>query len=321
MSLRRALQIILENYEVETNNPITNNWLANYLRKDAAEAVGESLHDHNTALKVTGSPGQGVWAGVPWIACFYSVITESATSGFYVVYLFNSKAKTVTLSLNQGTTAVRAEYGTKKSFDVLRDNAALIRHRLNDLIEGFDSSAINFGLSKPLPRGYEAGHAFGYTYNLVDLPSENTLVDDLNRICKAYLKLAYRGGLAPSNNINGTTEDDEALEKSLSVDETKRYRNHRRIERNPKAAKLAKKGRPAICEACSFQFSATYGELGEGYIEAHHLRPLSSLNEGESVLYNASDFALLCANCHRMIHRLDDPSNITKLKKIIGSHS
>jgi hypothetical protein len=37
-------------------------------------------------------------------------------------------------------------------------------------------------------------------------------------------------------------------------------------------------------------------------------RPNSSLEEGSVITYNAaSDFAVLCSNCHRMIHRSKDP--------------
>jgi NAD(P)H dehydrogenase (quinone) len=43
-----------------------------------------------------------------------------------------------------------------------------------------------------------------------------------------------------------------------------------------------------------------------------HLRPIATLEEGVAVTYDVvADFAVLCANCHRMIHRTDDPSNLS----------
>jgi predicted HNH restriction endonuclease len=33
----------------------------------------------------------------------------------------------------------------------------------------------------------------------------------------------------------------------------------------------------------------------------------------------AEDFAVLCANCHRMIHRSDDPSNLSLFKKNLAA--
>lgn len=54
------------------------------------------------------------------------------------------------------------------------------------------------------------------------------------------------------------------------------------------------------CEACGFDFQATYGKRGEGFIECHHTKPVSQLVIGETT--SLAELVLLCANCHRMIH-------------------
>jgi len=54
------------------------------------------------------------------------------------------------------------------------------------------------------------------------------------------------------------------------------------------------------CEACGFDFERIYGEHGHGFIECHHLKPMSQLTAETRT--NLEDLALLCANCHRMIH-------------------
>jgi putative restriction endonuclease len=56
------------------------------------------------------------------------------------------------------------------------------------------------------------------------------------------------------------------------------------------------------CQICGFNFEVTYGEHGKGYIHVHHLRPLSEVREGHHP-NPKSDFAVVCANCHSMIHR------------------
>jgi 5-methylcytosine-specific restriction protein A len=66
-------------------------------------------------LLVEGSPGQGNWAAVPWISVFDPVITTSATSGYYVVYLFHATKPIVHLSLNQGATKVREDFKDRAS--------------------------------------------------------------------------------------------------------------------------------------------------------------------------------------------------------------
>ena len=69
------------------------------------------------------------------------------------------------------------------------------------------------------------------------------------------------------------------------------------------------------CEACGFDFHETYGELGKGFMEAHHKTPLSE-QEGE-VVTTIDQLALLCANCHRMIHLQEDVSDIQLFQKLL----
>jgi 5-methylcytosine-specific restriction enzyme A len=84
------------------------------------------------------------------------------------------------------------------------------------------------------------------------------------------------------------------------------FRAHRSRERNrtliARAKAVALRRHHALrCEACDFEFEATYGKLGAGYIECHHVIPISKLSPGETT--KLTDVALLCSNCHRMVHR------------------
>jgi 5-methylcytosine-specific restriction protein A len=45
---------------------------------------------------------------------------------------------------------------------------------------------------------------------------------------------------------------------------------------------------------------------------------MASLEEGAVVAYDVlTDFAVLCANCHRMIHRTDDPSDLNAFRALL----
>lgn len=77
-----------------------------------------------------------------------------------------------------------------------------------------------------------------------------------------------------------------------------RERSGALVERRKKQA-LAENGVLA-CEACGFNFSIRYGKLGSGLIEVHHKTPVHSLTAGQTT--KLADLALLCANCHRVIH-------------------
>lgn len=91
------------------------------------------------------------------------------------------------------------------------------------------------------------------------------------------------------------------------------YGLHRRRERSA-AAVARKKRSPAICEVCAFDFAAQYGEHGRGFIECHHVRPLAETDVRRTL---TEDLALVCANCHRMLHRGTPPPSIEELRKIV----
>lgn len=86
------------------------------------------------------------------------------------------------------------------------------------------------------------------------------------------------------------------------------WKKHRKIERNTLLVKKAKEyfiqenGR-LYCEVCGFNFEDKYGDLGTDYIEAHHKIPLSKTG---STITSYNDLLMVCANCHRMIHRSEE---------------
>ena len=80
-------------------------------------------------------------------------------------------------------------------------------------------------------------------------------------------------------------------------------RENRSAGRKTKKKKLQvkKKNGQLECEACGFNFHIVYGKLGEDYIECHHTIPISKMLPGATTSLN--DLILLCANCHRMVHK------------------
>lgn len=77
-----------------------------------------------------------------------------------------------------------------------------------------------------------------------------------------------------------------------------RERDRKLVEAKKKEA-LKKHGRLS-CEVCGFDFSSKYGPAGNGIIDIHHTTPVHTLVQGQKT--RLEDLALLCANCHRMVH-------------------
>jgi 5-methylcytosine-specific restriction protein A len=101
-------------------------------------------------------------------------------------------------------------------------------------------------------------------------------------------------------------ENDETSETNSVKEGQVLYKLHKLRERNRKIIeakknKVLNEGKKLECEACEFDFGKTYGKLGEGYIECHHLIPLSNFQVNKETTLD--DLALLCSNCHRMIHK------------------
>lgn len=55
------------------------------------------------------------------------------------------------------------------------------------------------------------------------------------------------------------------------------------------------------CSICGFNFSTTYGDIGKGYAEVHHVIPLSE-TKSERITDPTKDLVVVCSNCHSMLH-------------------
>jgi len=98
------------------------------------------------------------------------------------------------------------------------------------------------------------------------------------------------------------------------------FKTHRHLERDgkipirAKAKRLAETG-ALECEVCGVDFHKIYGTHGHGFIEAHHTVPVSELSGSEKTKLN--ELALVCSNCHRMLHRGKKLLSIAQLKEIV----
>jgi predicted HNH restriction endonuclease len=117
---------------------------------------------------------------------------------------------------------------------------------------------------------------------------------------KRWAAHVERAGLQP------TLPEEEPI-TGLEGEVRRAYVIHRHRERALREAKLRQNALAAQdgrlrCEVpgCGFDFREVYGELGANYAQVHHLTPLSAHND---VVHTAlEDLAVVCANCHVMIH-------------------
>jgi len=97
----------------------------------------------------------------------------------------------------------------------------------------------------------------------------------------------------------------------------KNYAFRSYYERNPKLRKAAIKHHGTTCEVCGYNFERFYGEHGKNFIEVHHLKPINTL-KNHTLINPITDMIVLCANCHRMIHKNQkNVLSIDQLRKLL----
>ncbi len=95
--------------------------------------------------------------------------------------------------------------------------------------------------------------------------------------------------------ITGDLFDEGNPELLLHMDRERSRKLH-----NQKINDVKSRGQQLKCEACQFLFFDKYGEIGKDFCEVHHRVQLSVTGRR---LVSPSDLAIMCSNCHRMIHR------------------
>ena len=79
----------------------------------------------------------------------------------------------------------------------------------------------------------------------------------------------------------------------------------RKYERDARLRREAINHHGDKCMGCTFSFDQSYGPIhSRGYIEVHHCIPLAA--KGVRETDPKTDLIVLCANCHRMVHRSRD---------------
>lgn len=310
--LKYALEKIASEFKSATRETFAKHPLAEFIRNEFRDKIADVIGSENNSYLFEGSPGKGRWSEVPWGAIFNPLVTETAQSGFYVVYLFSNSGSRIYLSLIQGGTEIRNEFKSKADYlSILKARSVFIRKRMHDFLGEFPDEVIDLESDAARPEFYEAAHIFGKHYNLsVGLPHQIELEKDLVRMCSVYGELIFRGGFGEGSDGEGSPERDP------EIIQRREYRLHRVIERKGNYSEKVKKYHGTVCQACSFDFEKAYGKIGANYIDAHHLVPLSELKLGVDYKYSiAKDFAVLCANCHRMIHKTKNPSDLIAFKK------
>jgi len=85
-----------------------------------------------------------------------------------------------------------------------------------------------------------------------------------------------------------------------------------RRQRNRQARQQCLEASGYKCYICGFDFEKTYGEIGKGFLEVHHTKPLATYDDEHPI--PQSELCALCSNCHSMVHRKKEVMDVDELK-------
>ncbi|MCK4668453.1 HNH endonuclease [Candidatus Dependentiae bacterium] len=172
--------------------------------------------------------------------------------------------------------------------------------------------------------------------NIDKIDSYNDYIDFINKLKdindkqifqELYSYIVDNFNKIVNNYISEIKDSDEEKQKDdlqdidqRAIEGNRKLKQHLVIERDPsiikkKKDKVKEKNGELRCEVCGFLFLDKYGKIGEDFIEGHHLIPLKEI-DGQTET-NVKDIALICSNCHRMIHKGKPVFTIEELKSKI----
>lgn len=184
----------------------------------------------------------------------------------------------------------------------------------HSIIKSVDGNTIYFKPFKPMPQEYWTKDLSG---------EEITGSKWGSGICRYIYDDKQLNSLKQLLNqgINTIKYEDDVETQPLhdnkedSIEWRRRLRKHLSIERQDSRIIQQFKSQlsSSACSICGFNFEKIYGEIGIGFIEAHHLIPVSKLKKGQ--IMTKEYLVAICSNCHRMIHRSDPMLTPTELKR------
>ena len=288
-------------------------------------------------FSATGSAGQPnrSFPKVPWVSVFYRPICTSATKGYYIVFLFAEDMSSVTMSLNQGYTAFEKRYVSPElAYPKLQDCAQAVLKYLTPLPTGFDVGPVDLHTDGPLGKGYEAASILSKTYLAGTTPSASEVESDFAHLLAAFMILAAR---FPTSliDLDVAVSDGQILEAAKRVD-----LKHRGVPKTsgpqppPLLGMIGQKAKYvrsievvasalAIAKAsCSLgntnvpHITFPSAKTKENYVEAHHFVPFSQQCNFPVSLDVEENIAVLCPNCHRLLHHGTSVSKTAHLKTL-----
>jgi len=342
----KSFVFIAKKYLVQDPKNFTDNPIGKTLTKELPKLIVEKAHINCSNYLVTGSVGKGQFAEIPWLAVFRRSITETATKGIYIVYLFTADMKGLYLSLNQGFTFFKDKFGVKRGREEIRKVAQYLQGICNTIPKEFKTNSIDLKATGVLGKGYMLGHIAGKYYDINKLPSDSELMDELRNMMSVYEEvsaiignrsveefynyvIAFNEGLlideeTVNQNIDKIIKESEDIAEENVYDGVPKNRKDpvkdnsgsEKYPRNPYVSVRALKLAGYECENNNTHSTFTKKSSLKKYTEPHHLIPISAYKDFDYSLDIEENICSLCSNCHNCLHYGIDSEREPILRKL-----
>ena len=194
---------------------------------DEIPEVLESWTSNSSKYKFVGSDGQGNILSTPWFATLNLEVTDSATKGYYLVYLISADLKTLVLAIGFGAYQFEKQYGRgKKFFDAV--GTAVVNMKINSshlVSKSLMETKARTNIAPVLLdesgdyhlRAYEKCSIYSLSYDINNLPSEAELKRDYLEYVNLYDNMSESLLLADVDSYVYESIDEQAVKSEVQL--------------------------------------------------------------------------------------------------------
>lgn len=194
---------------------------------DEIPEVLESWTSSSAKYKFVGSDGQGNILRTPWFATLNLEVTDSATKGYYLVYLISADLNRLVLAIGFGAYQFEKQYGRgKKFFDALGtavenmkiNSAHLVSKSLLETKARTNIEPVLLDESGDYHlRAYEKCSIYSLSYDINNLPSEEELRRDYLEYVNLYDSMSESLLLADVDSYVYESIDEQEIKSEVQI--------------------------------------------------------------------------------------------------------
>jgi predicted HNH restriction endonuclease len=228
--------------------------------------------------------------------------------------------------------AVGADEEKKETFNLIKRGTCFVAYSINN--------EIRFAPSRFL--GYVYNELYRHAVSKGDGRETNKAINEIlrskplrnNDLEKKYFDYCHVLGITPNDNgafgaprkfwtlkLKHDFQENEALTGEFPeggvierILKTRKRKNE--IIQLAKENFKRKHGK-LYCQVCGFDFEKIYGKIGKDFIEGHHTIAVCDMTPEHKT--KPEDIAMLCSNCHRMVHRTRPRLTMQELTKLLSN--